>query len=74
MADIENSDDKFLAFFNQWESKLFFDLKINFADLGFAGKNYQVSDAVKITSTFESNIKAENCGSYFVTVTKGFVG
>lgn len=36
----------------------------------FITNSFNISDAIKITSTFESNIKGENCGSYFVTVTK----
>ncbi len=37
VADIENSYDKFLAFFSQWESKEPVDIKINFTDLGLTG-------------------------------------
>jgi alpha-galactosidase len=69
-ADIENSDDKFLAFFNQWESKEPVDIKINWADLGLKDKNYQVrdlwskKDLGNFENLFSSKIEAHGAGLY----------
>ncbi len=70
MADIEDSEDKFLAFFNQWESKQPIDIRINFADLGLTGKNYHVkdlwakSDKGNFKDFFSSKIEAHGAGLY----------
>lgn len=44
-ADIPNSGDKYLAFFNQWESKIPVNIKVHFKDLGLdSTKEYRVRD------------------------------
>ncbi len=69
-ADIENSDDKYLAFFNQWESVEPVNIKVKFADLGLTGKNYEVRDlwAKKELGIFETSfahdIEAHGAGLY----------
>ena len=69
-ADVENSDDKFLAFFNQWESKEPVDIKVNWSDLGLNGKMYEVrdlwnqKDLGKFENSFSSEIEAHGAGLY----------
>jgi alpha-galactosidase len=43
-ADSPKPNEKFLAFFNQWESKQPINPKISWKDLGLSGSNYKVRD------------------------------
>ena len=44
-ADIPESEDKYLAFFNQWETKTPVDIKVSISDIGLeADIEYKVRD------------------------------
>ncbi len=73
-ADIPNSQDKYLAFFNQWESKEPVNIKTEFLKLGLsAGVEYKVRDlwAKKDLGTFKDSfsapIGAHGAGLYKIT-------
>lgn len=72
-ADIPDSDDKYLAFFNQWESKTPLNIKVDFEELGLdAEEEYQVQDLWSqknlgsYTGGFSSPIRAHGAGLYRV--------
>ena len=73
-ADIPGSEDKYLAFFNQWESKVPVNIKIRFDKLGLnAGVEYLVRDlwAKKNTGSFRDEysaaIPAHGAGLYRIS-------
>ena len=77
MADIENSDDKFLAFFNQWESIEPINIKVAFQQLGLdSTASYNIRDlwAKKnlgiFKNIFSSPIEAHGAGLYRVHMEK----
>jgi len=60
-ADIPNTDDKYLALFNQWESKEPINIKVAFDKLGLSqNSNYKVRDlwAKKDLGTFKTEFSA----------------
>jgi len=59
-ADIPNSEDKYLAFFNQWESFTPIDIKVQWSQLGLTGTEYKVRDlwAKKDFGTFKNEFSA----------------
>lgn len=59
-ADIPGSEDKYLAFFNQWESFTPIDIKVKWSQLGLAGNEYKVRDlwAKKDLGTFKDEFSA----------------
>lgn len=69
-ADIEKSDDKYLAFFNQWESIEPVITKVSWKQLGLAGSEYKVRDlwANKDLGSFKDGfsapISAHDAGLY----------
>lgn len=69
-ADIPASEDKYLAFFNQWESKVPVNIKVTWKQLGLDGKSYKVRDlwAKKdlgtYTDGFSAPIRAHGAGLY----------
>ena len=44
VADIPNSNDKYVAFFNQWESVKPVNIKVQWSQLGLSGNEYKVRD------------------------------
>ena len=74
MADIPNSEDKYLAFFNQWESKQPINMKVKFEQLGLsATETYKIRDlwAQKnlggFKGEFSNPIIAHGAGLYRIT-------
>ena len=69
-ADVEKSPDKYLAFFNQWESKEPVNTKVTWKQLGLTGTQYKVRDlwANKDLGTFSNGfsypIQAHDAGLY----------
>jgi len=60
-ADIPESKDKYLAFFNQWESKVPVNTKVSFDQIGLeSGVEYKVRDlwAKKDLGSFKDNFSA----------------
>jgi alpha-galactosidase len=59
-ADIQGSEDKYLAFFNQWESREPVNIKVNWSQLGLAGTEYKVRDlwAKKDIGAFKGEFSA----------------
>jgi alpha-galactosidase len=59
-ADVQNSEDKYLAFFNIWESAEPIDIKVTFAQLGLKGEEYKVRDlwAKKDLGSFKGQFSA----------------
>ena len=72
-ADIPNSKDKYVAFFNQWESKDPIDIKINWQQLDLDGESYKVKDlwAKKDLGTFKdvfsAPVRAHSAGLYKIS-------
>ncbi len=72
-ADIPDSDDKYLAYFNQWESKRPVDIKVDWKDLGLDGAEYKVRDlwAKKDLGSFKDGfsdpIPAHGAGLYRIS-------
>ncbi len=73
-ADIIDSEDKYLAFFNQWESKEPVDIKVQFEQLGLtAGVEYKVRDLWEkqdigiFRDGFSSPIPAHGAGLYKIS-------
>lgn len=46
-ADIPGSEDKYVAFFNQWESLEPVNIKLKFSEIGYDSLNYKVTDLWK---------------------------
>jgi alpha-galactosidase len=69
-ADVDQSNDKFVAFFNQWESVEPILQKISFAELGLKGSSYRVKDLWtnkdlgKFDTSFTALIGAHGAGLY----------
>jgi alpha-galactosidase len=69
-ADIPKSEDKYLAFFNQWESLIPINPKITWNQLGLTGSEYKVRDlwAKKDLGSFKDGfsapISAHDAGLY----------
>ena len=69
-ADIPDKQDKYLAFFNQWESIEPVDTKVTWKQLGLSGSEYKVKDlwANKELGTFKDGfskqINAHDAGLY----------
>lgn len=59
-ADIPGSDEKYLAFFNQWESLEPADIKVSWKQLGLSGDSCHVRDlwAKKDMGTFKERVNA----------------
>jgi hypothetical protein len=75
-SDIPNTDEKFLAFFNTWESKEPIKIKVRFDQLGLVqGVRYKVRDlwAKKdlgiFSNEFSAPIDAHNSGLYKIMKT-----
>lgn len=73
-ADIQDSEDKYLAFFNQWESKEPVDIKVQFEQLGLSkGVEYMVRDLWGKTDVgiyqdeFSSPIPAHGAGLFKIS-------
>jgi hypothetical protein len=73
-ADIPNSDDKYLAFFNQWESKEPVNIKVAFEKLGLKpDTKYKVrdlwaqKDIGSFTTEFNSPIGAHGAGLFRIS-------
>jgi alpha-galactosidase len=73
-ADIENSDDKYLAFFNQWESKKPINIKVKFEQLGLSptGKYkvkdlWEQKDLGEFKEEFSSPINAHGAGLFRIS-------
>jgi alpha-galactosidase len=69
-ADVKDKQDKYLAFFNQWESIEPVDTKVTWKQLGLSGSEYKVRDlwAKKDLGTFKDGfskpINAHDAGLY----------
>lgn len=59
-ADIPDSEDKYLAFFHQWESIKPVNIKVQWSELGLSGNEYKVRDlwAKKDLGTFKGEFSA----------------
>lgn len=59
-ADIPDSDDKYVAFFNQWESVKPVNIKVQWSQLGLSGTEYKVRDlwAKKDLGNFKGGFSA----------------
>ena len=73
-ADIPESEDKYLAFFHQWESKKPINIKVQFEQLGLSpGVAYKVrdlwakKDLGSFTDEFSAPINAHGAGLYRVS-------
>jgi hypothetical protein len=60
VADIPNSNDKYVAFFNPWESVKPVDIKVQWSQLGLGDKEYKVRDlwAKKDLGNFKGEFSA----------------
>jgi alpha-galactosidase len=69
-ADSPNPNEKYLAFFNQWESKEPIKPKVSWKDLGLSGTTYKVrdlwakKDLGEFKDGFSAPISAHNAGLY----------
>jgi hypothetical protein len=73
-ADIPDSKDKYLAFFNQWESREPVNIKVRFDQLGlYSGVEYKVrdlwskKDLGKFKTEFSAPIPAHGAGLYRIS-------
>lgn len=72
-ADIPDSEDKYLAFFNQWESREPVNIKVLWSQLGLTGNENKVRDlwAQKDLGSFKNEfsapVKAHGAGLYKVS-------
>jgi len=73
-AGIPDSEDKYLAFFNQWESREPVNIKVTFDQLGLSrGTEYKVrdlwakEDLGKYMAAFSAPIQAHGAGLYKVS-------
>jgi hypothetical protein len=71
-ADIPDSEDKYIAFFNPWESKIPVNIQVTWKQLGLTGDNYKVMDLWTKKSLgvfkggFSAPVNAHGAGLYKV--------
>jgi alpha-galactosidase len=73
-ADIPGSDDKYLAFFNQWESREPVNIKVALAQLGLdSAKEYKIrdlwekKDLGKYKAEFSAPVRSHGAGLYKIS-------
>lgn len=72
-ADIPGCDDKYLAFFNQWESSEPINIKVTWSQLGLKGNEYKVHDLWSkkdlgiFKDDFSAAVKAHDAGLYKIS-------